>query len=267
MSLAGGLGARWAFTENRIRSVYVYRTDILIWLIAPAMQLVLMAALWRAIYNGRSTLDGVSLSVMTTYVSLAAIQNLINWDDTIDWLTARVRDGKIGADMARPVGIVTQQVCGQVAQLIVKTPMIVLMLPVIFLFSDLSAPAEGALGWYLLSTLVGWLLNCCIGLLVASVVFWTLEMGGMEFLYSVLSGFLSGVLVPLWVMPDWLRTILEWLPWQAVVYTPLAIYVGRFEGTRVWQAIGVQFLWLAVIGGLTWLVWRRAVNRVVVQGG
>lgn len=267
MTLTGWFGARWAFTANRIKTVYAYRADILVWIFGPAMQLALQAALWRAIYGERSSLDGVPLAMMTTYVSLAAIQYLVNWDDTIDWLTERVREGRIGADMARPVGVVTQQVCGQLAQLIVKAPMIALLLPVILIFSGLSAPAPGALGPFLLATAVGWLVNCCLGLLVASVVFWTLEMQGMEFLYFVLSGFLSGALVPLWVMPDWLRTILEWLPWQSLVYTPVAIYIGRFEGARVWEAIGVQALWVVLLGGLTWLVWRRAVHRVVVQGG
>lgn len=267
MTLTGWSGARWAFTSSRIRTVYAYRTDVLIWLLAPAMQIALQAALWRAIYGDRSIVDGVPLAMMTTYVSLAAIQHLIGWDDTTDWLIERVRDGKIGADMARPVGLLTQQVCGQVAQLIVKAPMVVLLLPVVLLASGLTAPAPGALGPYLLSTVLGWLVNCCLSLLVASVAFWTVELNGMEFLYYVLSGFLSGTLVPLWVMPDWLRTIVEWLPWQSVVYTPVAIYIGRFEGARVWEAIGVQALWLVLAGGLTWLVWRRAVHRVVVQGG
>ncbi|GIG67012.1 ABC transporter permease [Phytomonospora endophytica] len=267
MTLTGWANARWAFTSSRVRTVYAYRTDVLIWLFAPAMQVVLQAALWRAIYGERAIVDGVPLAMMTTYVSLAAIQHLIGWDDTTDWLIERVRDGKIGTDMARPVGLLSQQVCGQVAQLLVKAPMVVLLLPVVVFVSGLGAPAPGAVGPYVLSTLLGWMVSCCLTLLVASVAFWTLELSGMEFLYFVLSGFLSGTLVPLWVMPDWMRVILEWLPWQSVVYTPVAIYIGRFEGARAWEAIGVQLLWLVLVGGLVRLVWRRAVHRVVVQGG
>lgn len=37
---------------------------------------------------------------------------------------------------------------------------------------------------------------------------------------SISSDFLAGALVPLWFMPDALRTLLEWLPFQAVMFLP-----------------------------------------------
>lgn len=264
---AAWLSMRWAFVAGRLRTVYAYRTDILVWLLAPALQAVMLGALWRAVYDGRATVNGVSLSVMTTYVSLAAMQGTLNHDDTVDWLDRRVRDGKIGTDMARPVGLLWQQVCGQVAQMLMSFPMVALLLPVLLLFNGMNAPAPGALLPYALSTLLGWFVYCCLQLLLGAVAFWTTEVGGMEFLYFVMSGFLSGILVPLWVMPDWLAGILAWLPWQAIVYTPVAIYIGRFEGARMWEAVGVQAAWVAVLFVFVRLVWGRAVHRVVVQGG
>ncbi|GLZ77652.1 ABC transporter permease [Actinorhabdospora filicis] len=256
---------RWSFVDNRIRTVFAYRVDILAWLVGIALHLVLMVTLWRAVYAGRPVVDGVPLAVMTTYASIAALQALLNNDDTVDWLTERIRDGKVGADLARPVGLLQQQVCGQAAQLVMKVPMIVLVGLVAMLAVGVSAPA--APGAFLLSTALGWAVNCCLGLLLAATAFWTLETDGTMFLYFVLSGLLSGALVPLWVMPSWLGGLLSWLPWQAVVYTPVSIYIGRLSGSAMWSAIGVQALWAAVLAGLVVLVWRRAVHRVVVQGG
>lgn len=256
---------RWSFVGNRIRTVVAYRTDVLAWLVGVALHLVLMVTLWRAVYDGRPVVDGVPLTVMTTYAAIAAMQALLNNDDTVDWLTERVRDGKVGADMARPVGLLQQQMCGQAAQLVMKLPMIALVALVALLAVGVSAPA--AAGPYLLSTLLGWAVNCCLGLLLAASAFWTLETDGTMFLYFVLSGFLSGALVPLWIMPSWLGGLLSWLPWQAVVYTPVSIYIGRLSGPAMWQAIGVQALWAAALAALVVLLWRRAVHRVVVQGG
>jgi ABC-2 type transport system permease protein len=64
-------------------------------------------------------------------------------------------------------------------------------------------------------------------------------------------------------MPGWLRTAVEWLPLQATVFTPVAIYLGK-DG---WGGIGVQAMWLVLLGAAVVLVWRRALHRVVVQGG
>lgn len=256
---------RWSFVDNRIRTVFAYRVDILAWLVGIALHLVLMVTLWRAVYGDRPVLDGVPLTVMTTYAAIAALLALLNNDDTVDWLTERIRDGKVGADMARPVSLLQQQLCGQAAQLVMKLPMLFLVGLVALLVAGVSAPASA--GPALLSVALGWAVNCCLGLLLAAIAFWTLETDGTMFLYFVLSGFLSGALVPLWIMPDWLAGVLSWLPWQAVVYTPVSIYIGRLSGAPMWSAIGVQAVWTVVLGALVVLVWRRAVHRVVVQGG
>lgn len=265
--LRGWLRPRGAYVSNRVRTVLAYRVDVLVALVGPALQVVLFGALWRALYAGKTTVDGVALPVMTTYVSLAALHQLLGHGDAVDWLERRVRDGRIGADLARPVGLLTQQVCGQVANLLVRLPMIALMLPVTALASGLTAPAAGALPRYLLATALGALINSCLNLLVAVVCFWTTELGGMSFLYFVISSFLSGALVPLWFMPGWLHGIVERLPLQSVIFTPLSIYVGQSTGSAAWRAIGVQGLWLAVLAASVWLLWRRAVHRVEVQGG
>jgi ABC-2 type transport system permease protein len=272
--VTGAIGAlyRWfdaraAFVSNRVRVVLAYRTDALLRLTGPMLQVILMGALWRALYAHQTTVNGVSLDVMTTYVCLAAMQQWVNRDDTIEWLSRRVRSGAIGMDLSQPVGLLTQQVCGQVAQLMVKAPMVVLILPVSMVAARLTLPAPGALGPYVVASLLGWLINSCLNLLVAVTCFWTTELAGMTFLYFVISGFLSGALVPLWFMPGWLAGVLGWLPLQAVTFTPLSIYVGRSAGTEAWQAIGVQTLWLALLAGAVWLTFRRAVHRTVVQGG
>jgi ABC-type uncharacterized transport system permease subunit len=64
-----------------------------------------------------------------------------------------------------------------------------------------------------------------------------------------------------------MSVVVGWLPLRSVVFTPLSIYLGQVTGSALWQAIGVQALWALLLGGAVWLVWRRAVHRVVVQGG
>lgn len=250
-----------AFVRTRIVEVLTYRFELLFQLINPLLQLLLLAAVWRAVYAGKSDVDGVSVSTMTTYVTLSTLHTLLMHDQIVHWVEQRVRSGAIGIDLVRPIPLLRQQVLSQVSQVAVKVPMMAVVFPVAVLTTGLVAPAAPAL--YALSTLLGWLVNCCVLLLIAAVAFWTLELGGMTFLYYVVSQFLSGALVPLWFMPDWLRTAVEWLPLQATVFTPVAIYLGK-DG---WRGIGVQAVWLVLLGTAVVLVWRRAVHRVVVQGG
>jgi len=74
-------------------------------------------------------------------------------------------------------------------------------------------------------------------------------------------------LIPLWFMPGWLRASVEWLPFQAQVYTPVSIYLGQTRGGEAAALVAVQLAWVVVLVVLLELVWRRARYRVVVQGG
>lgn len=256
---------RLAYLGTRLKSLLAYRFEILIWLIGPMLQMLLLATVWRAVYDGQSSVDGISLAVMTTYVSISTVHSLIAHDDMDDWVYERVNTGGVGVDLLRPIPFMEQALWGSVAQLSIKALAIVLVLPVAAAFAGLTAPV--ALGPYLVSAVLAWLVNLCLYLLLSSIVFWTLEIGGLNFMYYVINSFLSGALVPLWFMPGWLATALSWLPFQATVFTPTSIYVGQSVGAEAWRAIGVQFGWLVLLGATAALAWRFAIRKTVVQGG
>jgi len=106
-----------------------------------------------------------------------------------------------------------------------------------------------------------------LAVLLGMIAFWTLETDGLTMLYVLVSSFLSGALVPVSVFPGGLRTLVQWLPFQATTYVPASIYVGGIEGADALRAVGVQLGWVVLLGVGAALVWRRAVRRVVVQGG
>lgn len=256
---------RLAYLGTRLKSLLTYRFEILLWLIGPMLQMLLLATVWRAVYDGRSTVDGVSITVMTTYVTIATVHSLIAHDDMDDWVHERVNTGAVGVDLLRPLPFMEQALWGSVAQLSVKLLAVGLVLPVGAAFAGLTAPVD--LGPYLVSAVLAWLVNLCMFLLLSAIVFWTLEVHGLNFMYHVINGFLSGALVPLWFMPDWLATALSWLPFQTTVFTPASIYVGQLAGPAAWRAVGVQLTWLVLLCAAAVLVWRRAIRKTAVQGG
>jgi ABC-type uncharacterized transport system permease subunit len=99
------------------------------------------------------------------------------------------------------------------------------------------------------------------------VSFWIMETTGLFVMYRIVSLFFSGGLVPLWLMPGALRLVAEAMPFQAITYLPLAIYLGRVSGTATLHALAVQAAWVVALALAGRLVWSRALRRVVVQGG
>ena len=81
------------------------------------------------------------------------------------------------------------------------------------------------------------------------------------------SDLLSGQIVPLIFFPGVLQKIVLALPFAAIYSTPLLIYLGKIPPSGYLGAMAAQVGWCIGFALLSWVVWRAAQSRVVVQGG
>lgn len=77
---------------------------------------------------------------------------------------------------------------------------------------------------------------------------------------------LSGMIVPLVLLPDWLQPVLFWQPFAGLVDIPNRIYFGNLTGTSAAAGLSAQALWvvLFVLIGRAWMT--RVMARVDMQG-
>jgi viologen exporter family transport system permease protein len=117
---------------------------------------------------------------------------------------------------------------------------------------------------FVLSLPLAFLVSFAIRYLVALTAFWVTDARGVLAVSGVVAVFCSGAVLPLTIFPAGVGTVARLLPYAATVQVPCDLYLGR--GSTL-AALGFQAFWavtlLAVAAGLT----RRAVLRVVVQGG
>jgi ABC-2 type transport system permease protein len=86
-------------------------------------------------------------------------------------------------------------------------------------------------------------------------------------MYYFLQDLLSGVFVPLWLMPGLLVTVAVWLPFNSAINVPLSLYVGRIALSDAAGQLALQAVWVVVLATATRWLWARASRRVTVQGG
>ncbi|HBF78992.1 MAG TPA: hypothetical protein DD420_03350 [Streptomyces sp.] len=260
--------AHLACARMEFRVALTYRSSYLSTFVMMLLQIYLLTVVWSAFYDGREEMDGIPLATMTAYATLSTLQyTLVNpWRSSP--IEQRVREGKVAVDLLRPIGFPGQMLSGQVGWVFASVPVLLVALPFALLIGAGSAPASVAAGFaYPLALLGALLVSQLLGLLLGMVAFWTLEVSGALMAYRFVAQFFSGALVPLWFMPGPVRAAAQWLPFQATAYTPAAIYLGQAEGTGILAALGVQCAWVVVLGALAALVWSRARQRVLSQGG
>ncbi len=119
----------------------------------------------------------------------------------------------------------------------------------------------------MVSTVFAYAITLAIGIVLALVSFWTLEINGVGLLYLYVNQFFAGALIPLWFLPDWLRTLAELLPFQTQAFLPLSLYFGRLQGGDAIRALGIEVFWCVLLWAAAIAVWQRAIHHVQVQGG
>ena len=120
---------------------------------------------------------------------------------------------------------------------------------------------------FLLSAFLGRSVMFCIDWVLAGLTFHTTEVWGLNGATVAVALFLTGGLLPLVMMPDWLRLIVQATPFAQAIYVPVSLLSGLTPLTDAPGLLLTQAAWLAGMLVASRLFFRYSVRRVTVQGG
>jgi ABC-2 type transport system permease protein len=234
--------------------------------ILSGLRAYIVLALWRERPGlaGYDTTDAVTFAVVgqALVVFLAVFGGVID----IPW---RVESGEIVSDIARPVGFLRWWLGHDVGRawvfLLTRAAPPVAVTAVVF---DVRLPSTpGAVSAFIVSTTLAFLVSFGIRYLVAMSVFWVADARGVMAVASVVSVFCSGAVLPLTIFPETVGTVARVLPFAATVQVPMDVYLGRETGLALAGALAFQAGWATALLTAGAVLTRRAIRRVVIQGG
>ena len=95
--------------------------------------------------------------------------------------------------------------------------------------------------------------------------FWTTRVGAAFSLYVMVELLLSGRLVPMTLMPDWVQTLAWFLPFQWTFFFPIETLVGDLSNLELLAGLGMQLFWTLV--GIALFCADLAAGRPPLHGG
>jgi len=251
-----------------VQMIAAYRVQAVLETLSMLLQVYLLRAIWEAVYAGQELLDGRPVSLVIAYVTIATIQNWLLSPNLAYFLAERVRDGSVAIELVRPVPFLGRLLAQQAGETAFALPFAVAAFPLAVLLGGMQPPSTpGAAALYVLSFALAYGTMVLIGLAIGLASFWTIEIYGFMLIYRLVSAFFGGALMPLWFFPSQLRAVADWLPFQSMIFMPIAIYLGQLTGGEAVRAIAVQLLWVFALYVAVHSVWRHAMRRVMVQGG
>ncbi len=183
-----------------------------------------------------------------------------------------LESGSIAYELVRPMSLYGRWFCQSAANRISFTLLncapaflIALIMPEPYRMS--LPPDVKMFLLFLLSTVLALFVVVAFAMLMYISLFYTLSQRGIRIIVTALTSFLSGGVIPLPFLPAPVLSVVEWLPFAAMQNMPLRIYSGNIAGADALNGIAFQVFWLAALLFIGRTAMRRALKKVIVQGG
>jgi ABC-2 type transport system permease protein len=261
------LRAYRAIFLTSVRQSVAYWGSFALQMIGMTAMLVSSLAVWRVLLAD-GDIGGYDWPTMQAYLTIAFITGTLGTANGDFPMAERIRDGQVAIDLTKPVDFQWARLAENLGGLVTEVGAIVVAVAVmIALPGDLPAPdpAHALLAVVAIACVIPLKFMIVYGSTL--LVFWTQNYWGLSWCRWAVVAIFSGALVPLNLLPSWLRGAAEVLPFAGVTATPAAIYLEQVSLGQAAVLIGQQVAWILALYVLARLTWRVAVRQVTVHGG
>jgi ABC-2 type transport system permease protein len=217
---------------------------------APAISLLV----WRGAI-GQGATPPVTESFLTTYLVLVSIVAMLTSSWTSGFLAESIRLGGLSSWLVRPCSTHLASIANNVGEKLVKLLLLVPLvtgLGIVFR-SQVELPlAAGRWLAFLVALLMAGGMTFTLDVVIGSLAFWFEDVSAVNRLRFLVSGILSGALIPLALFPSVLSGFLAVQPFRFMVSFPLEVLLGRPSS----GGFALQAGWFAAFLAAAVLTWR-----------
>ncbi len=263
-----------AFLKTERRLAGLYRMDFLLKVFYSLVAMYGIRSLWVVLYAQDPAMVGRPLPSMITYAMLAVALDIIFYPSALstapqNYIARQVRTGRIDTDLLRPVDLQWQLLFHNGGTALFGVLWLVLpawLLGVLFLGMELPPGLLYGTA-FLVSVLFSFLILFSLNFLLGMVCFATTNIRQITMAYSGVLRLLSGSLIPKWLYPKWMQSLINLLPFRCIFETPLNIYTGAVGKADIVYGLLLQIVWAATLLSMGKVMWMGVHRRLTVQGG
>ena len=265
--------ALWGYYRAQIKTAmavqFQYRVAMIIWMIGLVLEPVIYLVVWTTIARSSGgQVGGYSVGDFAAYylvlmVVMHATQIWHMWE-----YEYYIRAGMMSPRLLRPIHPIHQDASENLS---FKFLMLMALLPSLITLILLFQPTLNPPAWALLAfvpvLVVAAVVSFMTGWVVAMGAFWTTRTMAINQMYFVAMFFFSGQIAPLSLLPGFIQSIANLLPFRWMLSFPVELLLGWLSPEETISGVVAQLIWLGVMLLLLRLVWRAAVRRYGAVGG
>ena len=208
------------------------------------MRVMVMCAFYASANRGQP----LSLEQSITYIWLGQmLLGILPWNLDKD-ISNSVITGQVAYELTRPIDIYSMWFMRTLAY-------------------RMLLPTAASLGAFAIALAGAVILSVSITSLAHAYVLLIQRVDGLTRMTNALSELLSGMIIPLALMPDFMAFFLRWQPFAGVIDLPAQLYCGSMAPGQVWSVLAMQLIWAAVFIAAGKALTNYGLRRTVLAGG
>ena len=262
------------FTRAGMQEMVAYRANFICFFIGEIMSAFIMYFVWKAVFLSSSgdTFMGFTMEDMVVYLFISFLTDYLTYSDGAFAVGEEIIEGSIAMRMIRPCSFemcfLFQELGSRlISAAMIFAPMVIGVEVYRFVITGMIRFDIVHFLFYLFSLIIAYMINFYFNVIYGFMAFFFKNLWGTSLMKETLVGCLSGGTIPLAFLPAGIATVLNFLPFASLRYTPIMIYMGMYSIGEILWRIGLQIFWMFVMFGISKLVWNSAVKRLAVHGG
>ncbi|MDZ8083015.1 MAG: ABC-2 family transporter protein [Nostoc sp. DcaGUA01] len=270
--------AYWSLFIARFALLLQYRTAALAGVATQFFWGFVKVMVLEAFFTHTTSSQPMTLQEAVGYVWLgqAFLMAVAPWSGDRE-IQDLIRSGAVGYDLLRPTDLYnfwfTRALALRTAPVILRAiPLLSLTIFIFPLigFSERSLsfpPSFAAFVAFSLSFIAAIVLSSALTMLLTVSMMWTLSGEGINSILPTLIIIFSGMIVPLPLFPEWIKPLLNALPFSGLIDHPFRLFTGNLPPNQLFNVLLHQTFWIFIIVILGRFLVNRGVKKLVIQGG
>ncbi|MBK6791283.1 MAG: ABC-2 family transporter protein [Anaerolineales bacterium] len=180
----------------------------------------------------------------------------------------RIRNGRLVINLLRPIHPLHEDVAyfagAKVIEILLWLPLAVILS---FIFKPDLHPTLLECVVFFVAIWLAYLIRTMTLSLLGMITFWTTRVSALYELYFAAELILSGRLVPLSLMPEWVQKLAWYFPFRWTFGFPIETLVGSMSVNELFGGLGMQLLWVVLGLGAVNIMWKAGIHRFSAVGG
>jgi ABC-2 type transport system permease protein len=241
-----------------------YRAELVLWALSGSLPIILMGAWTHGAANG-GNFGLTSIEFVRYFLVVFLIRQL-----TVVWVIwdfeKEVVQGTLSPKLLQPIDPVWHHVASHVGERFARLPFVVGLMALGFVLYPQAVwlPNPVTVGLFFAVIALTFTLRFLIQYTFALMAFWTERSSAIEQFWYLFYLFLSGLIAPLELFPDWLKSIVAWTPFPYTIYFPAAIAIGL--PVDIPRGLMVMLGWIGIFLVVNRWLWRRGLKEYSGMG-